>query len=109
MDEIKKYIACHYSSNQLSIQNIAQHSCLSDTYLCAYFKKSTGRTLNEYITELRIEKAKELLRDRNLKLYEITDEVGLTDTNYFSTLFKKNTGLTPSEYRVNQLYDEKNV
>ncbi len=107
LDEIKKYIADHYSSNQLSIQNIAEHTFLSHTYLCAYFKKSTGRTLNEYITELRIEKAKELLRNGNHKLYEITNEVGLTDTNYFSTLFKRCTGLTPSEYRVNQRYDEK--
>ncbi|WNQ12899.1 response regulator [Paenibacillus aurantius] len=109
IDEIKKYIAVNYSSNQLSIHNIAQHTFLSHTYLCAYFKKSTGRTLNEYITELRIEKAKELLRDRNHKLYEITNEIGLTDTNYFSTLFKRYTGLTPSEYRVKHFYDEKIV
>ncbi|WP_091213816.1 response regulator [Paenibacillus sp. BC26] len=105
IDEIKKYIASHYDSNQLSIQTIAQHTYLSQTYLCAFFKKSTGRTLNEFITALRIEKAKGLLQDRNKKLYDITTEIGLTDTNYFSTLFKKYTGSTPSEYRMKQLYE----
>ncbi|SDX12644.1 two-component system, response regulator YesN [Paenibacillus sp. CF384] len=105
VDEIKKYIASHYDSNQLSIQTIAEHTFLSQTYLCALFKKSTGRTINEFITELRIEKAKGLLQDRNKKLYDITTEIGLTDTNYFSTLFKKYTGSTPSEYRMKLLYE----
>ncbi|MFC5403313.1 response regulator transcription factor [Cohnella soli] len=105
IDEVKKYIASHYESNQLSIQTIAAHTHLSQTYLCALFKKTTGRTLGEYITELRIEKAKELLRDRQKKLYEVTTDIGLTDTNYFSTMFKKYTGCTPSEYRVKHQYD----
>lgn len=103
INEIKSYIERHYASNQLSIQTIADHSFLSQTYLCAFFKRSTGITLGEYITMLRIEKAKELLGDRNKKLYEITTEIGLTDTSYFSTLFKKYTGYAPSEYRTKVL------
>ncbi|QGQ98304.1 response regulator [Paenibacillus psychroresistens] len=107
--EIKKFILSHCTSNQLSIQSIAEHTHLSQTYLCAYFKKSTGRTINEHITELRIEKAKEYLKDRNMKLYDITTSIGLTDTNYFSTLFKKYTGSTPSEFREKHLYDKKTL
>jgi two-component system response regulator YesN len=107
INEIKKYILTNYTSNQLSIQAIAEHTHLSQTYLCAYFKKASGRTINEYITELRIEQAKELLKDRSLKLYEITTSLGLTDTNYFSTLFKKYTGITPSEFREKITYDQK--
>lgn len=105
IDEITRFVLQNYTSNQLSIQTIAERTNLSQTYLCAYFKKSSGRTINEYITELRIEKAKELLHNRALKLYEITTSIGLTDTNYFSTLFKKYTGLTPSEYREKLPHD----
>ncbi len=96
---IMKYVYEHYSENNLTIQTIAKNVYLSQTYLCAFFKKSTGKTLNEYITEVRIEKAKELLQDSNDKLYEIATYIGFTDANYFSTLFKKYTGCTPSEFR----------
>ncbi|MFD0670916.1 response regulator [Cohnella sp. GCM10027633] len=106
LDEVLKYVGAHYTSNQLTIQSIADRTLLSLTYLCAFFKKSTGRTLNDYITGLRIEKAKALLQDRNMKLSEIAAAIGLTDPNYFSTLFKKYAGLTPSEYRVKHYYDQ---
>lgn len=105
IDEIKRYIDHHYASNQISIQSIADHTHLSQTYLCALFKKATGRTVNDYITALRIEKAKALLLDRGKKLYEITADVGLIDTNYFSTLFKKYTGMTPSDYRTKSFHE----
>lgn len=98
-NEIIKYIRERFSDKDLSIQSIANHAYLSQTYLCAYFKKTTGKTINEFITEVRIEKAKELLRDAHIKLYEITDTIGYTDVNYFSTIFKKHTGYTPSEFR----------
>jgi len=97
--EIMKYIRENYADKQLSIESIARHSYLSQTYLCYFFKKTTGKTLNEYITEVRIEKAKELLKTTNLKLYEIAANVGFADKNYFSTLFKKTVGITPSAYR----------
>lgn len=96
---IMKYVHEHYAENSLTIQAIAENVYLSQTYLCAFFKKSTGKTLNEFITEVRIEKSKELLKDSNIKLYEIATSIGFTDANYFSTLFKKYTGYTPSEFR----------
>lgn len=97
--EITRYIREHYADKNLSIQTISSQVYLSPTYLCAFFKKSTGKTLNEYITDIRIAKAKELLQDQQMKLYEISANVGFTDVNYFSTLFKRKVGCTPSEFR----------
>lgn len=97
--EIMTYIKENYAAKDLSVQSIADHIYLSHTYLCAFFKKNTGKTINEYITEIRIEKAKELLREGKMKLYEIADHVGYTDPNYFSSLFKKHTGCTPSQFK----------
>lgn len=72
---------------------------MSVSYLCVFFKKYTKKTLNDYLTEVRIANAKILLKDNRKKLYEIATSVGFTDANYFSTLFKKITGMTPSEYK----------
>ena len=99
VQEIIRYIRHNYADKTLSIQSISAHVYLSPTYLCAFFKKSTGKTLNEFITEIRLAKAKELLRDVRLKLYQIAAKVGFTDVNYFSTLFKRRVGCTPSEFR----------
>jgi two-component system response regulator YesN len=97
--EIMKYIRNNYSKSDLSIKSIAEHTYLSHSYLCTLFKKSTGKTVNEFLTEVRIEKAKELLKNTKMKLYEIASLVGIPDTNYFSVVFKKHEGTTPSEYR----------
>ncbi len=97
--EIEKYVRCHYYKHGLTIKDIAECVYLSETYLCAFFKKITGKTLNEFITEVRMDRAKELMMDIHLKFYEISDSVGFTNVNYFSTLFKKHTGCTPSEFR----------
>jgi two-component system response regulator YesN len=97
--EIIRFIQQNFANKTLSIPVISAHIYLSPTYLCAFFKKSTGKTINEFITETRITKAKELLKDVQIKLYEIATAVGFTDVNYFSTLFKRNTGCTPTEFR----------
>lgn len=96
---IIRYIQEHFQDNDLTLQSIAENVYLSQTYLCAFFKKATKKTLNQYITEVRIEKAKEFLKDDSVKIYEIANKVGFTDTNYFSSLFKKHVGCTPSEYK----------
>ncbi|MGE5549722.1 MAG: response regulator transcription factor [Bacteroidota bacterium] len=97
--EIMRYIRDHYAETDLSIQTIASHVYLSQSYLCSLFKRTTGRTLNEFITETRIEKAKELLKDNRIKLLNVAYSTGFTDANYFSTVFKKQVGCSPSEYR----------
>jgi two-component system, response regulator YesN len=107
IEKITKYVKENYNDRNLSVQNIADKVYLSHTYLCALFKKATGKTVNEYITEVRIENAKNLLKHSSTKLYEITLNIGLTDSNYFCSIFKKNTGLTPTEFRERCSYEEK--
>jgi two-component system response regulator YesN len=97
--EIMKFIRDNFANKKLSIQMIADNTYLSKTYLCSFFKKSTGKTVNEYIMEIRIEKAKELLKENRVKLYEIATNIGFNDSNYFSAIFKKYVGCTPSEFR----------
>jgi len=63
------------------------------------FKKETGQNFINYLTNIRIEKAKELLRSTNLKSYEIAYKVGYDNPTYFSTVFKKLTGMTPLDYK----------
>ncbi|MFD2332791.1 response regulator [Cohnella sp. GCM10020058] len=96
--EITQYIRAHYADSTLSTQSIALHVSFSKTYLCAFFKKNAGKTINEFITEVRMEKAKDLLKEGQLKQYEIADALGYKDANYFTTLFKKHTGYTPTRY-----------
>ena len=96
---IKNYIRSHYGDMDLSIKTLSQHTFLTPNYLCLLFKKETGKTLNQYITEVRIEKAKELLRNRQVKLYAVSTSVGFSDANYFAKIFKKLEGINPSEYR----------
>lgn len=75
---------------------------VSQCHLSSLFKKITDENLNEYITDVRLKHAKELLRNTTLKIYEIADKVGYSvDSQYFSTSFKSKTGMSPSEYRNN--------
>lgn len=97
--EIVRYINGHFHEKGFTIQAIAEHVSLSETYLCSYFKKQRGQTIKEFITETRLERAKELLRERDLKLYEVAVRLGFADANYFATFFKRCAGCTPTEYR----------
>ncbi|MDD3659301.1 MAG: helix-turn-helix transcriptional regulator, partial [Lachnospiraceae bacterium] len=72
---------------------------LSSSYVCTLFKSETGQTLNQYLTDYRIEKAKKLLQDPRYKITDISEKVGYTDGNYFGKTFKRTVGLSPSEYR----------
>lgn len=96
--EAVAFIHNHYHE-ELSIDMIAKQVFLTPTYFCLIFKKELGIAVNEYITQVRIEKAKQLLKDRSLKLYEISLKVGYSDSNYFAKVFRKLTGFKPSEYR----------
>lgn len=100
---IRDYIGTHYMDDRLSIKDISEHVHLSTSYICTIFKTETGQTLNQYITEYRIEKAKQLLADPRNKISEISAKVGYADGNYFGKSFKKAVGLSPSEYREKEL------
>lgn len=100
---IKKYISQNYMNETLSVKDISAHVFLSASYVCTFFKNETGRTLNQYITEYRMEKAKQLLQDARYKISDISSRVGYSDGNYFGKSFKKYSGLSPSEYREKNL------
>ena len=85
---------------ELSLNEVAAQVNLSAGHFSTVFSQETGQTFKEYLTELRIKKAKELLRTTTLKAFEICDQVGYNDPHYFSHVFHKHTGLTPIEYRL---------
>lgn len=97
--EVMKYIRRNYSDKEITVNLLADHVHLSPTYLSSLFKKETGKTISEYITEVRIEKSADLLMQPQAKLYEVADQSGYYDANYFSKSFKKVKGMTPSQYR----------
>ncbi len=100
---IKEFIAAHYQDETLSIKDISEHVFLSSSYICTLFKNETGQTLNQYLTDFRIDKAKNLLTDPRYKITDISARVGYSDGNYFGKTFKKLVGMSPSEYREQEL------
>ncbi len=92
------YIEQHFCEN-ISLADVAQAINISKNYLANLFKKELDITLINYVTNLRIEEAKRLLRQGNLKMYEVAGAVGYNDYAYFSQLFKKHTGVTLSAYK----------
>ncbi len=100
---IRDYISSNYANSALSVKDISEYVKLSTSYLCTYFKNGTGVTLNQYITEFRLEKAKQLLSDPRYRINDVSSAVGYSDGNYFSKSFRKYTGLSPSEFREKSL------
>ncbi|WP_027092296.1 helix-turn-helix domain-containing protein [Cohnella thermotolerans] len=82
-----------------TLHNTARKVHMTPTYLSSLFKSSTGKTFIEQLTDIRIEKAKDMLKGTHLKNYEVAEKVGYKDSRYFSQIFKKKVGLSPSEYR----------
>ena len=72
---------------------------ISPNYLCDLFKRCTNKTLMEYITQYRITRAKEFLGDVKYRVNDVAQMTGFSDAQYFSNIFKRNTGMTPTEYR----------
>ena len=99
IQSVRDYIAEHYMK-QISIATVAESVYLTPTYLCVLFKKHTGQTLNNYITDVRMQEAKRLLHQSNIHLQDICYQVGYLSPSYFSRLFRKRFGLSPSEYRA---------
>ena len=94
----KKYVQEHLSENIL-LNDIAQVAYVHPTYLSKLFKKETGQNISDYITECRIEKAKQCLKQPEYKIYEIAKICGFQDVKYFGMVFKSAVGCTPSKYR----------
>lgn len=100
--DIIRYTHAHFHEKGFGIHAISEHVKLSETYLCSYFKKQRGQTIKEFINETRLNHAKELLRDHDMKLFEVALRLGFADANYFTTFFKRYSGITPSEFRERQ-------
>lgn len=101
--EALEYMERNYAQQSLSLDEICRALYISPSYLSRLIKRYLGKTFVDALTELRIEKAKQLLACSDLKSYEIADAIGIGDPHYFSTIFKKTTGMTPSSYRVGML------
>lgn len=97
--QIIKYIQRHYSEDQLSVQEISDHLQMTSSYLISIFKEKTGTTIKQYLMEHRMERAKELLKDKRLKIFDLATLVGYHDGEHFAKNFKKVVGVTASEYR----------
>lgn len=95
-------IACflkeHLQEN-VTVKQLAEQFHLNSSYLSVLFKKETGQTISDFVSEARIAKAKELLRDPNIKVYEVAEQVGFQTAAYFAFFFKKMAGMTPQEFR----------
>ena len=98
VEKIKEIVGEQYMNN-LTIQTIAEQIYLTPNYICMIFKQMTGLTINQYITEVRIDRAKKYLENPAVKLAEIGVMVGYTEPSYFSKIFKRYVALTPREYR----------
>mgnify|MGYP005857661087 CR=1 FL=1 len=93
-----KYISDNYEK-PLYLSDLSRMFHLNETYICDLFKKSLGKTFTEYLTGLRLKKAAELLVKTNTPISGISDTVGYSDYSYFSKIFKKHYGMSPTQYR----------
>lgn len=92
------YIEKNYSNTELNLHSICSYLSISASRFSTIFKNATGETFMEVLIRIRMQKAKELLENTDLKNYEIAEKTGFSDPHYFSIVFKKMTGKTPSEY-----------
>jgi len=98
VEEIRRTIDRSYM-NELSLTMLADRFHLNPTYLSELFKKQTGSTFSDYVTQVRLSKAAELLRDPQMRLADIAELVGFANASYLSSVFKKQYGVSPNEYR----------
>lgn len=97
------YVYAHYHE-ALSLNQIADLCDMNTSYLGQVFRKATGESFTSFVNRYRIQKAKELLANTNLKVYEVSERVGFTDYRYFLKIFKKVAGILPTETRSDEFY-----
>ena len=95
---VKEYIQMHYEE-KLSLESVADQVYFSAAYLSRLFKQETGQNFKDYLTKVRIEEAKRLLKEECLNISQIADSAGFANSKNFSRVFREETGQTPSEYR----------
>lgn len=94
------YVARNYSNQDLNVEHICDYLNVSAAYFSTVFKRETGKTFINYLTDYRMEKAVRMLLEEDEKTYIIAEAVGYSDPNYFSYAFKKKFGMSPSKYKV---------
>ena len=98
LKKVLQYIGEHYSS-PIRLSELAELVNMNEQYFCRYFKKNIGKTITEYINVIRVEKAATALAETEDKIIDIAAACGFDNTGYFIRRFKKEKGMTPSEYR----------
>ena len=93
-----QYIRNHYAE-KITLDSVAQEVYLSPAYFSRIFRQETGETFNAYLNTVRIEQSKKLLMDKSVRLIDISLMVGFDNQSYFTKVFKKNTGMSPLQYR----------
>lgn len=104
-ENIRLYIEAHYVDD-IALQDVALAMNYSDAYFCKLFKQCFDKSFVTYLTDFRVEKAKEMLADIRINIKDISMKVGYHDSNYFAKVFKRVVGVTPSEYRIRVLQKE---
>ena len=99
VDKIMRYVEENYKDEKLSLNQISEHLCFSANHLSSVFHQEYGQSFVKYLTNYRINKAKKLLRETGMRSSDICYEVGYKDPHYFSHIFKKTLGITPTQYR----------
>lgn len=99
VETAKEYIRQHYAESDLSVEKLCAYLHLSSTYFSTLFKRETGTSFTAYVTTVRMEAAAEAIRGTEKKTYLIAQRCGYEDPNYFSYVFKRHFGVTPTKYR----------
>jgi two-component system response regulator YesN len=98
----QQFIQEHYSNPSISVETLCSFLHVSPAYFSTVFKRETEQSFVSYLTDVRLQNALNLLDTTNDKTYMIAEKVGYTESNYFSYVFKKRFGVSPSKYRSNQ-------
>lgn len=101
IEKAKEYINENYNDSEISVEKLCKHLHVSPTYFSTIFKRETGENFVNYLTTVRLDKAVNLLNTTDFKTYVIAQNVGYPEANYFSYVFKRRFGVSPSKYRNN--------
>jgi len=99
ISKAQEYIINNYSDKDITLHSVAREVNISPNHFSTIFSKETGETFISYVTKVRLDKAKVLLKTTQMRTSDISYEVGYNDTHYFSYVFKKHNGMTPKEFR----------